>query len=157
MCIRYNQCSPISALKSSTENALFMAETPRNTFLLCKSHRWCLARTSALDIFFLHHPVDTSSANCSYYLHTTSLFCTRVIHASSLTMTHDATTSIGSLAAAGQSSGSNAGSTNFTVKTGLAQMMKGGVIMDVVNAEQVGTLPEPCCRCAFSRAVSATY
>ena len=28
------------------------------------------------------------------------------------------------------------GSTNFTVKTGLAQMLKGGVIMDVVNAEQ---------------------
>lgn len=29
------------------------------------------------------------------------------------------------------------GNTNFTVKTGLAKMMKGGVIMDVVNAEQV--------------------
>lgn len=28
-------------------------------------------------------------------------------------------------------------STNFTVKTGLAKMLKGGVIMDVVNAEQV--------------------
>ena len=27
-------------------------------------------------------------------------------------------------------------STNFTVKTGLAKMLKGGVIMDVVNAEQ---------------------
>ena len=26
--------------------------------------------------------------------------------------------------------------TNFTVKAGLAQMLKGGVIMDVVNAEQ---------------------
>jgi pyridoxal 5'-phosphate synthase pdxS subunit len=26
---------------------------------------------------------------------------------------------------------------NFTVKTGLARMLKGGVIMDVVNAEQV--------------------
>lgn len=32
------------------------------------------------------------------------------------------------------------GSTNFTVKTGLAKMLKGGVIMDVVNAEQVSTL-----------------
>ena len=31
----------------------------------------------------------------------------------------------------------NAEST-FTVKTGLARMLKGGVIMDVVNAEQVG-------------------
>ena len=30
----------------------------------------------------------------------------------------------------------NAEST-FTVKTGLARMLKGGVIMDVVNAEQV--------------------
>ena len=27
---------------------------------------------------------------------------------------------------------------DFTVKAGLAQMLKGGVIMDVVNAEQVG-------------------
>lgn len=29
-------------------------------------------------------------------------------------------------------------SSDFTVKAGLAQMLKGGVIMDVVNAEQVG-------------------
>ena len=29
------------------------------------------------------------------------------------------------------------GEENFTVKTGLARMLKGGVIMDVVNAEQV--------------------
>ncbi|MCJ1256656.1 Pyridoxal 5'-phosphate synthase subunit snz1 [Lignoscripta atroalba] len=37
----------------------------------------------------------------------------------------------------GHGSGSdNSGSTNFTVKAGLAQMLKGGVIMDVVNAEQ---------------------
>jgi hypothetical protein len=34
--------------------------------------------------------------------------------------------------------GSNAAS-DFTVKAGLAQMLKGGVIMDVVNAEQVST------------------
>jgi pyridoxal 5'-phosphate synthase pdxS subunit len=26
---------------------------------------------------------------------------------------------------------------NFSVKTGLARMLKGGVIMDVINAEQV--------------------
>jgi pyridoxal 5'-phosphate synthase pdxS subunit len=32
-----------------------------------------------------------------------------------------------------------AGEDNFTVKTGLARMLKGGVIMDVVNAEQVRT------------------
>lgn len=31
----------------------------------------------------------------------------------------------------------NGSTTNFTVKTGLAKMLKGGVIMDVVNAEQV--------------------
>lgn len=37
----------------------------------------------------------------------------------------------------GPQTDSNGGSTNFTVKTGLAQMLKGGVIMDVVNAEQV--------------------
>lgn len=36
---------------------------------------------------------------------------------------------------------SNGGSTSFTVKAGLAQMLKGGVIMDVVNAEQVYTHP----------------
>lgn len=29
---------------------------------------------------------------------------------------------------------------SFTVKTGLARMLKGGVIMDVVNAEQVRSL-----------------
>lgn len=28
-------------------------------------------------------------------------------------------------------------STSFAIKTGLAKMLKGGVIMDVVNAEQV--------------------
>jgi len=33
--------------------------------------------------------------------------------------------------------GKNKGEANFTVKTGLARMLKGGVIMDVVNAEQV--------------------
>lgn len=33
--------------------------------------------------------------------------------------------------------GNHAGEHNFTVKAGLAQMLKGGVIMDVVNAEQV--------------------
>ncbi|KAH8433132.1 Pyridoxal 5'-phosphate synthase subunit snz1 [Aspergillus melleus] len=31
----------------------------------------------------------------------------------------------------------NGASNDFTVKAGLAQMLKGGVIMDVVNAEQV--------------------
>lgn len=46
--------------------------------------------------------------------------------------------------ASAQQSGSNANGTtranrssDFTVKAGLAQMLKGGVIMDVVNAEQV--------------------
>lgn len=33
------------------------------------------------------------------------------------------------------------GSNDFTVKAGLAQMLKGGVIMDVVNAEQVRIIP----------------
>ena len=35
---------------------------------------------------------------------------------------------------------SDSRSTTFSVKTGLAKMLKGGVIMDVVNAEQVGKL-----------------
>jgi pyridoxal 5'-phosphate synthase pdxS subunit len=33
--------------------------------------------------------------------------------------------------------GGIASTPDFTVKAGLAQMLKGGVIMDVVNAEQV--------------------
>ncbi len=33
------------------------------------------------------------------------------------------------------------GTSSFAVKAGLAQMLKGGVIMDVVNAEQV--YPDP--------------
>jgi pyridoxal 5'-phosphate synthase pdxS subunit len=37
---------------------------------------------------------------------------------------------------ASQQNGGNA-VPDFTVKAGLAQMLKGGVIMDVVNAEQV--------------------
>lgn len=38
-------------------------------------------------------------------------------------------------------------SSDFTVKAGLAQMLKGGVIMDVVNAEQVSPVfaSIPCC------------
>jgi hypothetical protein len=32
---------------------------------------------------------------------------------------------------------------NFAVKAGLARMLKGGVIMDVVNAEQVNPVPDP--------------
>lgn len=34
--------------------------------------------------------------------------------------------------------------TDFVVKAGLAQMLKGGVIMDVVNAEQVCTKIQLC-------------
>jgi len=37
----------------------------------------------------------------------------------------------------GKSRQNNSGVDKFTVKTGLARMLKGGVIMDVVNAEQV--------------------
>lgn len=42
----------------------------------------------------------------------------------------------------GNGHGNNISST-FVVKTGLARMLKGGVIMDVVNAEQVRTLLFP--------------
>ena len=42
----------------------------------------------------------------------------------------------------GPSSDKQGQASNFTVKSGLARMLKGGVIMDVVNAEQVaGLLP----------------
>jgi len=37
----------------------------------------------------------------------------------------------------GPQSDSDGSSNKFTVKAGLAKMLKGGVIMDVVNAEQV--------------------
>ena len=36
-----------------------------------------------------------------------------------------------------QNGASASNTSDFTVKAGLAQMLKGGVIMDVVNAEQV--------------------
>ena len=39
-----------------------------------------------------------------------------------------------------QNGASNSDSWDFTMKAGLAQMLKGGVIMDVVNAEQVCTV-----------------
>jgi pyridoxal biosynthesis lyase PdxS len=39
--------------------------------------------------------------------------------------------------AATQNGTSDSNRSEFTVKAGLAQMLKGGVIMDVVNAEQV--------------------
>lgn len=38
------------------------------------------------------------------------------------------------------SNNSGVATPDFTVKAGLAQMLKGGVIMDVVNAEQVNSL-----------------
>lgn len=37
----------------------------------------------------------------------------------------------------------HASNNDFTVKAGLAQMLKGGVIMDVVNAEQVTSYSLP--------------
>lgn len=37
----------------------------------------------------------------------------------------------------GSDGGSPKATPNFAVKTGLAKMLKGGVIMDVINAEQV--------------------
>lgn len=36
--------------------------------------------------------------------------------------------------------GAQDGENNFAVKAGLARMLKGGVIMDVINAEQVSAL-----------------
>ena len=41
-----------------------------------------------------------------------------------------------------ETNGSSAPS--FTIKAGLAQMLKGGVIMDVINAEQVRLQHPPC-------------
>jgi hypothetical protein len=37
------------------------------------------------------------------------------------------------------------GENNFAVKAGLARMLKGGVIMDVINAEQVSSCPVLSC------------
>ena len=36
-----------------------------------------------------------------------------------------------------------AAGTDFNVKAGFARMLKGGVIMDVVNADQVHSLSQP--------------
>jgi pyridoxal 5'-phosphate synthase pdxS subunit len=52
----------------------------------------------------------------------------------------DISLSNGNAPATGELNGSSLGP-DFTVKAGLAQMLKGGVIMDVVNAEQVSTHP----------------
>ena len=41
----------------------------------------------------------------------------------------------------GPSTATNGSTPTFAVKAGLAQMLKGGVIMDVVNAEQVRPVP----------------
>lgn len=43
----------------------------------------------------------------------------------------------------------NGAGNDFTVKAGLAQMLKGGVIMDVVNAEQVFVFPLQLCKKAI--------
>ena len=53
--------------------------------------------------------------------------------------THQRTMIDSTSAANGHVSGvnDNEGSSSFTIKAGLAKMLKGGVIMDVVNAEQV--------------------
>lgn len=45
---------------------------------------------------------------------------------------------------------SNGAVDSFTVKTGLARMLQGGVIMDVVNAEQVSTAAVPSLRHTLS-------
>lgn len=46
-----------------------------------------------------------------------------------------------------QNANDNDTSSTFVQKTGLAKMLKGGVIMDVVNAEQVGLLLPQSPRC----------
>ena len=57
-------------------------------------------------------------------------------NSSDLAMINDACATNGYGSSNGQDSAD--GSTNFTVKAGLAKMLKGGVIMDVVNPDQVG-------------------
>lgn len=52
-------------------------------------------------------------------------------------MTINDTMSLNGTAATTQNGHSASNGSDFTVKAGLAQMLKGGVIMDVVNAEQV--------------------
>jgi len=49
------------------------------------------------------------------------------------------------------------GETNFAVKAGLARMLKGGVIMDVVNAEQVCLHPVPLHNCFSASSLLAQY
>jgi SOR/SNZ family len=72
----------------------------------------------------------------SHYL-TLDFLSSCIINIISTDMTlNDAMSFHGSTATA-QNGTSSSNVSNFTVKAGLAQMLKGGVIMDVVNAEQV--------------------
>lgn len=57
-----------------------------------------------------------------------------------VTSLHNAMSSYGPTVTMHNGTSTSNGS-DFTVKAGLAQMLKGGVIMDVVNAEQVGPFP----------------
>jgi hypothetical protein len=61
--------------------------------------------------------------------------CIIIIISTDMTL-NDAMSFHGSTATTQNGTSSSNGS-DFTVKAGLAQMLKGGVIMDVVNAEQV--------------------
>jgi pyridoxal 5'-phosphate synthase pdxS subunit len=61
---------------------------------------------------------------------------------------HDSST------ATAQSGISNSGGPDFTIKAGLAQMLKGGVIMDVVNAEQVVA---PACQTGISHLPTSSH
>ena len=51
----------------------------------------------------------------------------------------------------GPAARTNGDSNNFNVKAGLAKMLKGGVIMDVVNAEQVSPPSVPAISLTHSR------
>lgn len=62
----------------------------------------------------------------------------------------EGSTTNGSLDTNGQAAASTSSSQNFTVKAGLARMLKGGVIMDVVNAEQA-RIAEEAGACAVRR------
>jgi hypothetical protein len=101
---------------------------------------------SASSFFLLFKDKTTSPAGSEnysfHYLHI-SIGILLPRHALTLPMINDTTKMSNELPTSstngnGHGHGTNV-SSSFTVKAGLARMLKGGVIMDVVNAEQVGS------------------
>lgn len=133
----------------SHEDARFFFPLPclRAFFYFCRVSR--RVTPHRLDFFLVNgtpqqqhrFPIPRSnSIRSSYSVASTLLLCRPTLSSAHQQMINDHTgsrmaTELPTTTTNGD--GSKRGEGNFTVKTGLARMLKGGVIMDVVNAEQV--------------------